>query len=553
MHLSLRRSLLASGLLAAALGASTSTASAAVKAIAANPLTVWVDQFGQLQSVRAGESSGIFFAPGSQTGDAGFFLAFPAPAVPTALGNQTYGFGGSAGPSLSGTANGLQSYVAVDQSDPAGAGTATDPYRLVTRYRVPRPGTPVQSIAEVTQITTYVNGAQTIGVHWDVKNVSGAPLRFKALAAADFYFEGSDRGTGVFTQGPPRFIGGTNADTGRSGGFVETTGAGALPWSHYQALRYAGGDPLAIWGRVENAAATVAPVFDDTVLGDPDDNAGAVEWDQALTTPLAINATQGYDLTIRTSLPAALQFDQTNAGAPQGVPITFTATAKDTADVPFAGKPLRYTITGANPLSATATIDAAGQARLVDPGTNAGADTLVAYVDLNANGTREANEPQGSTLATFVDKTPPSCKVAVRGDRPGGGGAGRPLVITVTCDSPATVTSVTTLTARAKTLIRLPRKRSVALAAKATPKKPTRRYRTRKVVLKLPKGLVTVAPGAAAQIGIKIPKALARKYAGQKVVATSVVTAVDTAGNSSTVTSTRTLSLAKVKKAPVRR
>ena len=39
----------------------------------------------------------------------------------------------------------------------------------------------------ITQTTTYVNGAQQFRVRWDVTNLSGAPLGFKALVAADFY------------------------------------------------------------------------------------------------------------------------------------------------------------------------------------------------------------------------------------------------------------------------------------------------------------------------------------------------------------------------------
>lgn len=100
------------------------------------------------------------------------------------------------------------------QSPPTGSGTAGDPFTQKTTYSA---GT----VAAIEQTTTYVDGEQRFATTWVVKNVSGAPLAYKALAAADFYFEGSDVGTGVFTHGPPRFIGGTNADTGRSGGFVE--------------------------------------------------------------------------------------------------------------------------------------------------------------------------------------------------------------------------------------------------------------------------------------------------------------------------------------------
>jgi hypothetical protein len=49
------------------------------------------------------------------------------------------------------------------------------------------------------------------------------------------------------------------------------------------------------------------------------------------------------------------------------------------------------------------TLDGNGQATISDPGANAGADTIVAFVDFNNDGARQAAEPQASSLATFLD------------------------------------------------------------------------------------------------------------------------------------------------------
>jgi hypothetical protein len=505
---------------AAAVAATPAHAEDAVTTIPGNPMTVYIGARGQLQALRAGDRGGIFFPTAQQTGDAGFFLAFPGvPGQNPALTGDVYGFSGHAGPI------GLSLYTPVGQAPVSGAGTAADPFRQVTAYNVLNAST-----ASVTQTTSYVTGAQEFRVRWDVKNLSGAALHFKALTAADFYFEGSDVGTGVFTQGPPRFIGGTNADTGRSGGFAEVASAPA--WSAYQALEYSGNvDVKDVWNDViDHAADSATPSFDNTVEGRPTDNAGGVEWDQALTTPLAAGATATYELIVRSALPAALQFDKTNAGAPQKTPITFVATAKDTSGTPFAGKPLRFAITGANPLSGASTIDAAGNGAITDPGANAGADTIVAFVDLNGDGIRADNEPQASALATFVDNIPPSCAVKVTGDRPGGGGAGKPLVITVNCDSPATVTTASTFTIK-------PKKKKTANAS-AKPKK---------VVVKLPVTTAQVLPGQAVPVQIKVPRKVAKKYAGGTVTAKVVVTAVDGAGNKASTTATRTVKLRAIK------
>src|SRR5262249_3626732 len=176
---------------------------------------------------------------------------------------------GTAGPWLT------TEYTPHTQEPAAGSGTAGDPLTQVTTYAV-RPA--ATDLVTVVQTTSYVNGSQEFAIRWDLRNGSGAPLAFKALAAADFFFDGSDRGTGVFTEGPPRFVGGTNADTGNSGGFLEVLGApsNSPPWSAYQALAFGAADDE-VWGKVQNAAATTSPSFDSTVVGEPVDDAGGVE------------------------------------------------------------------------------------------------------------------------------------------------------------------------------------------------------------------------------------------------------------------------------------
>src|SRR5215210_677927 len=100
----------------AALAALALTAPAASAAtLPGNPLTVHVGDRGQLQAFRAGDPTGIFFAPMSENGDTGFFLAFPDAATPAPLANKVYGFTGSAGP------DGLVDYTPVSQSAPPAA------------------------------------------------------------------------------------------------------------------------------------------------------------------------------------------------------------------------------------------------------------------------------------------------------------------------------------------------------------------------------------------------------------------------------------------------
>ena len=492
------------------------------------PLTVYVDELGQLQAKRDTQERNIFYRSTSTTGDAGFFLAFPD-AAPAELTGKVYGFEGSAGP------GGLEDYEAGSQSAATGSGSATDPLKQITTYAV---SPEAVHFAEVTQTTTYVNGAQQFGVRWDVTNTSPNPLKLKALAAADFYFDGSDRGTGIYTEGPPRFIGGTNADTGNSGGFAEVFG-GTSPsprWSHYQALAWGSAD-TDVWPKVANAAASADPTFDDTVVGEPVDNAGGVEWDDV---SIPAGAMRTFELTVKNAVPALLQLTPSNAGSPRGVPINVTATAVNTEGAPYAGRSLRYDVTGANPGSGTATLDGNGQATITDPGANAGGDTIVAYVDFNNDGARQPVEPQASSLATFVDQVAPSCTVKVSGDRPGGsGGAGKPLKITVSCNESATVRVATTLS--------VPRKKAgKSTADTAAKKKKAKKKKPIKIRLKTKS--TVAAPGQAVPVRITISKKVRRKYAGRKVKATVTITATDASGNVKKVSRSRSIKLAKLKK-----
>jgi hypothetical protein len=490
-----------------------------------SPLTVYVGDRGQLQAFRAGSDTGIFYPSTDTTGDAGFFLAFPD-ATPAQLSGHVYGFQGHAGP------DGLEAYTPLSQSPTTGAGTAQDPLKQVTTYAVaPTAGT---NLVTVTQTTTYVNGAQQFTLRWDVRNTSGAALKLKALAAADFFVDGSDRGTGIYTDGPPRFIGGTNADTGNSGGFSELTGgtSPSPPWSRYQALGY-GSAADEVWGKVQAAAANASPTFDNTVNGESIDNAGGVEWDQYLPAAIPAGATRSFELVARNAIPSALQLSPSNAGSPRGVPINVTATATNTDGVPYAGRTLRYATTGVNPSAGSVTLDGNGQGTITDPGANAGDDTIVVFVDFNNDGVRQDAEPQASSLATFVDNVAPACTVKVSGDRPGGsGGAGKPLKITVSCNESATVTVATTLTA--------PRISAHRASAAATKKKT--------VKIRLKPAVTTAAPGQSVPIRLTIPKQVRSKYAGKKITAKVTVTAKDASGNVRSVSRSRTITLAKLTK-----
>jgi hypothetical protein len=448
-------------------------------------------------------------------GDAGFFLAFPE-GLPGSATEHVYGFDGNAGPFLS------DEYTLVSQSGVTGAGTAADPLKQITKYAV-------ETELSVTQTTTYVNGTQEFRIRWDVHNLTASSIKLKALAAADFFFEGDDSGTGIFTAGPPRFIGGTNLDSGSSGGFVEVIGAGLAPWSAYQALPF-GSAPDEVWGKVEGAASSTGATFDDSVIGTPVDNAGGVEWDQDATGPgLAGNATRSFEIVVRSAVPSALQLSPTNVGSRQKVPVNITATALDSNGAPYAGKSLRYSIVGPNAATGGATLGPAGTAVITDPGAKAGTDAIVAFVDFNGNGTREPSEPQASAQATFVDSVPPNCTIKTSGTLSAGGESGKPLVIDVKCGEAGTVTLETTLTPPA------------GAGSSAVASKKAKKIKLKPVKKKVKKGKKVA-------FKIKIPKSVARKYAGKTLKAKIKIKARDKQGNKKTKTAKAKVRLAKLGK-----
>ena len=471
--------------------------------IASDPLTIHVGERGQLQAMRTGDAGGMFFPPLLTTGDAGLFLAFPAAAAappPAAVAGRVFGFQGGSGPT------GLEDYSLDRQDDVIGSGTAADPYVQLTIYGVP-------GAAQIRQTTSYVAGEDTFAVQWAVQNVTSAPLAFKALAAADLFIDGSDRGTGIYTDGPPRFVGSTNAETGRSGGFEELRTA-SEPWSHYEATAF-GTRASRLWGKVAAAAEATTPTFADTVLGALADDAVGVEWDGLLTVPLAAGETTRFALTVRSPAPAAFQLTPPNAGSPEGVPIAFTATTRDGTDAPYAGRTVRFSIAGANPGSGEAVTDADGHATLVDPGTAAGSDTLIAYVDLDGDATRDPVEPQASAVASFVDRTAPVCSARVRDIRPAAADGSAPLVVRLRCRERAAVT--------ARPALRLPGARGRQLRLGAV--------------------RATVSADRPTSVRVPVPAAVRGRYAGATVTAVVRVTARDVAGNTARTRATRRLRL----------
>jgi len=384
-----------------------------------SPLIVSVGAEGQCQSnyLNAGNN----FFPGSGTlGDCGFFLGFPEAGNPAALRKKVFGFQGIAGPGLGST-----EYTEVSPGSPTGSGTSTDPYKLVTVFKVTDTETKLD-YALITETTTYVNGEPQFTSTFEVENVTGkapsggltpapaATLKFHAIYAGDLYTDNSDFGTGVFLGGPPPFVGGQNTTTGVFGGFIQS-GLPSPPWDNYQTgcwntvpeERCPTTSPSdeGIWPAVENAT-TEGKVFNDDIDPNLIDNAAGVSWDNELTTGLAQGARTTYSIINRAQIPAGLSVQPVSQTHTVGQTGTVTVTATDNVGTPYASRALVYTIGGANPKSGSVTTNAAGVATISYVGTAAGIDTMQMFLDLGGSSVQTPQDPASAAQLTWTPAPP---------------------------------------------------------------------------------------------------------------------------------------------------
>ena len=84
-----------------------------------------------------------------------------------------------------------------------------------------------------------------------------------------------------------------------------------------------------------------------------------------------------------------------------------TATARDGSGGAMAGVTVRFSVSGANSASGSDLTDVGGVAEFCYTGTNAGLDTIAAYVDANSDSVQDEGEPGDEALKTYVATAPP--------------------------------------------------------------------------------------------------------------------------------------------------
>lgn len=352
---------------------------------AGHNLTIYVGDNGQLQAKSGPAFStvqGMFFGtdtgPASQHNHLRLKGAAPLNAVIT---------------------NGFQP---VSNGPVTGNGTPASPFQNVTVMDAQVEGA---DVLRIRQTVLYTPFEQKFRVVWDISNVDAGlrTIPFIWGTSADLYIDSSDSGTGVFIDGPNRFVGGTNSVSRTTGGIQEVISSLlpgestplAIPkWASYQESHYS-----AATSRLNSFDA-----FTNTIEPNPVDNGVGVSFDNRASTGLAPGQAQRYEVVWFAKRPLPLSASPASAADELPGSHEVTLTLVDALFNPLPGKKVNYEIVGANPTAVpqSAVTGPTGQVVVKWNGVNTGIDTLTAYVDANENGTREPEEPAASAKMNWL-------------------------------------------------------------------------------------------------------------------------------------------------------
>ncbi len=346
-------------------------------------LTIYVGDNGQLQAKAAeafSATQGMFF--GEDHGPASQYnhLRFKgAPAADTTLTN---------------------SFEPVSNGPVTGNGTPASPFQNVTVMDAQVGGA---DIFRIRQTVLYVPFDQKFRVVWDITNVDALnrTIPFIWGTSADLYIDSSDVGTGVFIDGPNRFLGGANNFSRTTGGLQEVTSS-ALPgestpvaiprWASYQEGFYS----------TVTSRLTSNDAFPNTIEPNAVDNGVGASFDNRAVAGLSPGQTQRYEVVWFTKRPTPLSAFPASAADELPGHHDVTLTLVDALFNPLPGQKIIYEIVGANPGTGQAVTSATGQAVVGWNGNAAGLDTLNAYVDGNGNGVRDSEEPAATATMRWL-------------------------------------------------------------------------------------------------------------------------------------------------------
>jgi hypothetical protein len=362
------------------LALSAAPARAATSVIDGTPLNIYVDDGGRLQVAFDGSATGEFLPTALAPASAGINIA-TGPTNNPPIPFVVYGFAGST-PFTGGGAPTL-----------TGDGSAGNPWVLRALFLGTSQNGPD---VLVTETVSYVNGSTDVDVQYTLDSFQtndGVPFRARVYEAANLAVAGNDAGLGVFDPGPPRQVGGVNPDPGGTVRLIEAT-----PWDRFQE-----GPSNQIFAVVANTDQT-ATGFSNTVNAPLAENGVGVQRDFP---SIDDGAPGSFSVTWRFKHFTPLQLTLLAATRATGQTATVTVAARNGDGNPDPGRPVRYSIAGANPSAGAVTTGADGTALITWAGTKVGTDTLAAFTDVNANGVQDADEPRQTAVVTWTPPPPP--------------------------------------------------------------------------------------------------------------------------------------------------
>ena len=113
--------------------------------------------------------------------------------------------------------------------------------------------------------------------------------------------------------------------------------------------------------------------------------------------------------------PTSLVLTPASATNPVGVEHCVTALVTDGSGVPVPGILVRFSVSGANSTTSSATTGSDGTAMFCYVGTNAGDDTIDAFADTDGSGTQDPGEPSGTASKTWESAAVAGCEVEGEG------------------------------------------------------------------------------------------------------------------------------------------
>ena len=256
-----------------------------------------------------------------------------------------------------------------------------------------------KDVLRVHQIARLSDGATSFRLTWRVENLTDSAMRLRAGHLGDVSIDGRSSGAPVVLTAPRRFVG-IASDGGLAAG-IEAVTASRLPEESASV-------PVADWSATElDDPWTLSGHMGDSVglrgsATTPSD-AAAVQWNDHAAEGQGLGAGDHarYEVVWRLRKPMPLRLNPPSDVAETRHAHEITATLLDDAEQPTNGTTLRWSITGANPRTGSASTAGLGQVVIAWTGTNLGEDTVTVYADHDDDGVRDPDEPQRTAKVTW--------------------------------------------------------------------------------------------------------------------------------------------------------